>query len=70
MAGTQTPQMRMASAKHAQNITKRGMVPQSRKKTEESEYPVGTTALAILLFVVVGSAVVGAFASITLPSSG
>ncbi|KNC80264.1 hypothetical protein SARC_07374 [Sphaeroforma arctica JP610] len=66
---TQTPKMRMASAKHAANITKRGNVPQSRLVKEDNELPISNTTLAILLFVVVGSAIVGALASISTPTT-
>eukprot|EP00051_Salpingoeca_urceolata_P006718 m.88949 g.88949 ORF g.88949 m.88949 type:complete len:69 (-) comp14959_c1_seq1:166-372(-) len=50
-----TQRMRSASAKHAKNVNRRGLVPKSTVKAEE-KYPVGPLMLGFFIFVVCGSA--------------
>lgn len=51
--------MRIASEKHAKNITKRGTVSTTKDKKEEAT-PMSTAMIAFFLFLVVGSAIFGA----------
>ncbi|EGD80835.1 hypothetical protein PTSG_01421 [Salpingoeca rosetta] len=56
MPSVKTPAMRRSSERHANNITRKGNVPASRKQ-KKSEFPVGPVVLGLLIFVVCGSAI-------------